>query len=320
MVGGVRLFSSWVLALATTALAVLAIASVWADRQLLDSDTWTQHSVEVLRDPEVQRLTAGFLADELVNQQATTDGIAAALPQQLQGLTGTARSVLHALAERTALEALQARALEPLWADAMGATHAQFLAWLDGQGATTRGDQVELDLQPILAALARRVGVPESLITAGASAGGAQIAVIEAGQYERTREDSRRLEQLASAMLPLTALAAALSVIVAGRRRWATVRVGVAISAAGLIVLAGAGAIGDRFVGNLIDDGAAPAVARAIWDAVGPPLTQSALITAVGGAGLAVLALLFWPRRNGPLPTAPATTRPARPPRVRTAA
>ncbi|MBJ7471248.1 MAG: hypothetical protein JHD16_08090 [Solirubrobacteraceae bacterium] len=293
MTGGLRSLLSGVLLVIATAAAVVAIWCVWAERQLLDTATFTTRSVEVIRDPAVREETAAFLAGQLVDQQEAVRQAAGQLPPELRATVDALLDGGGETAQATALEALETGAFDGLWGEAMTGTHGAFVQWLDdpGQG-------VELDLQPLIERLARDVGLPDQLIAAGSDASGAgAVRIIEAGQYEQTREFARRLERGAALMAPLALVAAVLSVLVARRRRWAVVRAGAGAALAGVIAAVSAPWIGDQLVAALADDGAATAVAQAIWASVEPPLSQLALLVVAAGTGVALLATIAWPGR-----------------------
>ena len=290
---GLRTLLSGLLLVLATVSAVAAIWCVWAQHQLLDSPTFTARSVEVIRDPGVRRETAAFLADELVDQQEAVRQAADLLPDRLQAAVDSVLAGGGEVAEEAALQALESGQFDGLWGDAMLRTHEDFTRWLRASGP---GSEVELDLQPLVERLARGVGLPDTLIAAGAEAADARIVIIEAGQYEETRELAQRLQRGAALTAPLAIFAAVLSVLVARNRRWALVRVGMGGALAGVAAAASASWLGDRFVVAMTDDGAAATVAQAIWASVEPPLTQLAWIVAAAGAGVALLAAIVWPR------------------------
>lgn len=290
---GLRTLLSGVLLVVATASAVAAIWCVWAQHQLLDSPTFTARSVEVIRDPGVREETAAFLADELVDQQQAVRQAADLLPERLQGAVDGVLAGGGEVARAAALEALESGKLDALWADAMLRTHEDFTRWLRASGP---GGEVELDLQPLIERLARGVGLPDALITAGAEAADARIVIIGAGQYEETRELAQRLQRGAALTAPLAMFAAVLSVLVARNRRWAVVRAGLGAAVAGVAAAASAPWLGDQFVAAMTEDGAAAAVAQAVWASVEPPLTQLSWIVAAAGGGVALLAAVVWPR------------------------
>jgi hypothetical protein len=46
-------------------LGFLAVFSVWAERQLLETDTWTETSTEMLEDEAIKVSVADYLVDQL---------------------------------------------------------------------------------------------------------------------------------------------------------------------------------------------------------------------------------------------------------------
>jgi hypothetical protein len=84
-----------------------AVFAVWVSRQLLETDTWTNTSSELLEHPDIQVALAGFLTDALYNSTDVQAELAQALPPQAKPLAGPAAGGLRELANRLALEALQ---------------------------------------------------------------------------------------------------------------------------------------------------------------------------------------------------------------------
>ncbi|MDO9353827.1 MAG: hypothetical protein Q7T55_09030 [Solirubrobacteraceae bacterium] len=296
---GMRSFVSSLLAALACALAVVAIAATWMDRQVMQSEHWTETSVQVLRDPQVQALTASFLADQVVSQQ---DAIRDALPERLKPFAGTATAALRDTAEKVALDALRTGALEGLWREASRSTHEQFVRWLDGRDVSRRGDLVTLDLQPALDRLALRAGIPQGLVDRAAESSGGRVALIRAGQFEQTQRDAHRLEQAASLTLPAAIVVALLSILIAPRRRWGIVRVGLAAAVAGAVVVLAGPQLRAHLADGLVDGGAARPVAASILDLTMPSLVLAGWLTAVGGAVVAVLAFATRPGRSSSRP------------------
>lgn len=322
MTGGLRSFLSAAFLVIATVAAVAAIWCVWAQRQLLDTPAFTARSVEVIRDPAVREVTAAFLADQFVGQRDELTAAASELPEGLGAAAQAALAIGRDEAERTALDALESGRFDVLWADATKTAHTLFVDWLDG-GQTSGGGAVELELQPLLTQLARDVGVPQAVIDAGGDVIDARVKIIEAGQYDQTRRYAQSLQRGTTWMAPIAIVAAILSILCSRRRRWAVARVGAGATIAGVVAAVSASWLGDQFIASMTTDGAAPAVAQAVWASLEPPLTQLAWIVAAAGAGLGLLALAVWPRGPAGRDTfageSPAALRPRepRPPRAR---
>lgn len=293
---GLRSLLSGLLLVVATVLGVVAIGAVWAERQLLDTDVWTGHAVAVVHDPAVERVTAEFLAQQVVAQQAAAREARDLLPAELQALADAPAAKAERVVERVALDAIQAGALDEAWKATMRDTHAQFAAWIEGGEHTDDAQRgVDLDLEPLVSETARAAGVPDAVIAIGADQVDGEVPLIEGGQYGEARQDAAWLRDRAALVAPLAIVVAVLSILVARRRKWATVRVGIGAALAGLFVVVAAPRVGERFVDAMTDDGAAPAVASAIWASAEPPLTQLGWIVAAAGLGLALVVAVLWP-------------------------
>ena len=126
-------------------LAVIATLAIWVDRQVLNTDHWTQTSAELLRDKAIQDELATYLSDQVFSSDAPEQRIAAALPPRLKPLAGPAASGLSNLSERIAKRMLASGAVQQLWVEANRITHAQFVALTEGKGVTVQGAGVVLD-------------------------------------------------------------------------------------------------------------------------------------------------------------------------------
>ena len=80
----------------------LAIFALWANRQLLDTDNWTETSSELLENDEIRGQVAGFLTDELYANVDVEARLRQVLPPQAAPLAGPAAGGLKQLAERAA--------------------------------------------------------------------------------------------------------------------------------------------------------------------------------------------------------------------------
>src|SRR3954470_22955866 len=87
--------------------AFLAILAIWANRQLLNTDNWTETSTQLLERPVIRTQVGDFLVDQLFNNVDVAGELSSALPPRIQPLAGPAASGLRELADRAAVKALQ---------------------------------------------------------------------------------------------------------------------------------------------------------------------------------------------------------------------
>ncbi|MDP9135988.1 MAG: hypothetical protein M3N56_14310, partial [Actinomycetota bacterium] len=93
----------WARALVVLAsvLAFAAILAVWANRQLLNTDNWTDTSTELLENRVIRDQIALYLVDALYANVDVSAELEAAFPERLQPLAGPAAGALRQVAERT---------------------------------------------------------------------------------------------------------------------------------------------------------------------------------------------------------------------------
>src|SRR5215210_5432213 len=109
-------------------LAFFAVFAIWVSRQLLETDTWTNTSSQLLEHPDIQAPLAGFLTDSLYSNVDVQAQLAKALPDRAQPLAGPAAGALRELANRLALQALQSPRVQQAWEQANRAAQMALLA------------------------------------------------------------------------------------------------------------------------------------------------------------------------------------------------
>src|SRR4051794_23865868 len=185
--------------------AFFAVFAVWAKRQILETDTWTETSTQVLANHDVQQSLNAFLVDTLFEQVNVEHQLKKALPDNLDGLAGPATGGIHELALRASLQALQSPTFQNLWAEANRKAHDTFLQIIEGSNETlsTGGGVVNLNLGRVVTQIAQNAGVDvKDKIPPGA----ARIELLRSDQLGFAQDMVNLLRQLAYA-LPALALA-----------------------------------------------------------------------------------------------------------------
>jgi hypothetical protein len=296
-VGGWRRILAVGLVVAATIVAFLAVLSIWVNRQVLNTDNWTQTSSELLQQPVIRNQLAARLTDELFASVDVEQTFREALPPRAQVLAGPAANALRTQVEKTARKALARPRVQALWADANRTAHEQLLLVLEGNGdvVSTRGDSVVLDMKSLLGHMQQQVGVGGRLRKV-LPASATQITLLQAGQIGTAQKVLRLLKPLpvALVLLSLGLFGAAVAVAPGWRRR--------ALRAYGIgFVLAGAGALlarsigGDQFVSSFARTAAAePAVAE-VWSIATALLVSVAVATIAYGVVMVAGAWLAGP-------------------------
>lgn len=277
------------LVVAATLLAVVAIFSIWANRQALNTDNWVSTSGKVLQNQKVQAQLSTYLANELfanVNVQAE---LAKVLPPELKALSGPAAGGLRQLVPQIAERALATSQFQQLWADANRAAHETLLKLLDGGGPalSTSGGQVTLNLGSLLSQIGGQLGVGSAIASKIPPTAG-QITILKSNQISTAQNVAKLIRGLPVVLTLLVLLLYGLAIYLAGpRRRRALRSVGFGFVIAGALALLIRSLAGSAVVGSLVSNQAAKPAAEAVWS------IGTSLLVTVASSAIAFGILIF---------------------------
>jgi len=272
--------------------AFFAVFAVWAKRQILETNTWTETSTKVLANHDVQEALNSFLVDALFKEVNVEHQLKKALPDNLQGLAGPAAGGVHELALRASLQALQSPAFQNLWADANAKAHDAFIQIIEGGNETlsTQGGVVNLDLGRVVNQIAQNAGVDaKGKIPPDA----ARIELLRSDQLGAA-QDAVNILRVLDLALPALALALfGLAIYLRrGGRREAVRACGVAFIAVGILVLVARSIAGGIVVDTLAKTDAVRPAADAVWGIVTSLLRDEGVSMIAYGALIVVGAWL----------------------------
>ena len=290
-------------------LALVAIFALWANRQLLDTENWTETSSELLEDEAIRGQTAVFLVDQLyanVDVQGQLEGALEGLSPRAGALAGPASGALKDLAVRATDRLLERPRPQALWEEANRRAHRRFLDVVEGGGevVATQGGEVTLDLKALLGQTEQRVGVG-GRAQAAIAEDAAQVAIMKSDQLELVQDAVRFLRAAAVVLVVLALGLLALGVYLAtGWRRRALRAAGFGLLLAGVAALVARSFVGDAVVGALATTEAVRPAAEASWSISTSLLVEAASATIAYGVVLIGAAWLA-----GPTAWATATRR-----------
>jgi hypothetical protein len=255
-------------------LAFVATFAIWANRQLLETDTWTNTSSQLLENPEIRSQVSDYMVDTLyanVDVQAELQG---ALPPRLQPLAGPAAAGLRELAIKLANQALERPRVQQLWEDANRTAQSTLLRVVEHGGS----EPVTLDIGTIVDQLGQQLGV---------SAAGklppnvAQIQVASNDDLVKVNDLLNLLRTLAWVLTVLFVALFALAIYLAqGWRREALRAVGFALIVVGILVLVVRSVAGNAIVDHLASTESVKPAVQATWE------IGTSLLNAQGGAAI----------------------------------
>src|SRR3954452_1587536 len=250
-----------------TVLVVVGIFAVFANRQVLNEDNWSDTSTDLLANSAIRTAVTNTLVDNLyanVNVQAQ---VARSLPPRLRGLSGPAANGLQSLAEQRINRFLGRPAVQDVWKQANRLTAQQFINIAEGKSGaiTSQGNAVILDLRVMLVNLARRLGLPGTLV-GKIPPGAARIKILSASQVSTLQDGANLLRGLSVVLPALALILYGLAVYLArGRRRETLMATGACIVIAGAVVLIARNLIGNSVVDSLAKTDAVKPAAEAAW-------------------------------------------------------
>jgi hypothetical protein len=240
-------------------LAFLAVFAVWANRQLLETDTWTNTSSKLLEDPEIRSQVADYMVDTLYSNVDVQAELQTALPPRLQPIAGPAAAAIRELAIKLANQALERPRVQQLWEDANRAAQENLL-----QVVEHGGDQpVTLDVGTIVDQLGQQLGV-----NAGGKIppGVADIQIASNEDLVKVNDALKLFKTLAWVLTILALGLFGLAIYLAkGWRREALRAVGFAFIAVGILVLAARSVAGNVVVNAAASTEAVKPAANNAW-------------------------------------------------------
>jgi hypothetical protein len=253
-------------------LAFLSAFAIWANRQLLETDTWTNTSSELLENPEIRSQVADYMVDTLYANVDVQTELQAALPPRLQPLAGPAAAGIRQLAIRLANQALERPRVQQLWEDANRTAQSTLLKVVKEGG----DEPVTLDIGTIVDQLGEQLGVnaagklPPNV---------AEIQVVSNEDLVKANDLLNLMRTLAWVLLVLALALFALAIYLAqGWRREAFRSVGFAFIVVGILVLVVRSVAGNALIDHLATTEAVRPAVSATWE------IGTSLLNAQGGA------------------------------------
>jgi hypothetical protein len=242
----------WGLVVLATLLLLVSSMTVWTKRQLLDTDAWTDSATQLLADDQIRGLLSSRIAD-LLNQRVDVQAqLEQRLPPRAQSAAPAVAAALESATTRVVETFLSTARAQTLWENINRRAHKAIVNVLEGKDAgpisTANGDVV-LDLRPMIAQIATRLGI-EDRLKQGADPNTGEIVILRSDQLE-TAQTAVRVFRFLTIFLAIAVLVLyALAVYLAHpRRRIVLAGVGTSLLLSGLIL-----AIVRREAGNLIVD------------------------------------------------------------------
>lgn len=241
-------------------LAFLAVFSIWANRQMLETDNWVETSTELLEDEEIRTQLAGFMVDEVYANVDVQGELEQRLPPQLQGLAAPAAGGIRELMNQAANEALQRPRVQQAWESINRATHETLIKVVEEDS----DQSVTLDLGTIVEDVGSRAGID---VAGKLPPDAGQIEILPPQELTTARDIVNLIEKLAIWLTVIALALFGLAIYLAkGWRREALRGVGFAFIVIGLAVALARGLAGNIVVDALASTAAVTPAVEDTWD------------------------------------------------------
>jgi hypothetical protein len=281
---------------ASIVLLVTAFA-IWAKRQVLETDTWTETSTELLENEAIRNALADFLVLQLYENVDVEAAIAEPLPERVKPLAGPVSGALRQLAGEVARRALAEERVQELWEDANRAAHERLLGIVEGESEvveTTDGN-LTIDLTQVLGAITENLGVGADLVSR-LPPEAAQLQVADADNLDKVKTGLDVFKAVAWFLVGLALVLYALAIYLAGARRRETLRaVGISLVVVGAAIMVGHRIGGNVVVGALSEAASADDAVEATWEIGTSQLTDIANGLILYGILIVIAAWLAGP-------------------------
>src|SRR2546423_5491473 len=293
----------WGLLVLATILMFVSSLTVWSKRQLLDNEAWANSSTQLLANDEVRGAIAQTLVDRLFERVDVEAQLRARLPPRTQGAAPALAATLESAGVRAADRLLQSAEVQALWKNINKRAHAGVVKVLEGEdlgkngNISTANGAVTLDLRPLIARLATRLGVEDKL-KPNADPNAGQVVILKSSQLSAAQTAVQTFNALSSLLvIAVFALYALVIYLARGRRRLLLGATGASLAFVGLLI-----AILRRFLGGAIVDSLVKTEANkhpvsVIWGLETSVMRDIAIILVVYGALVLLATVVAGPNR-----------------------
>ena len=247
--GRTRRVTAAALVVVTSLVFTVAVGGVWARRNALNTGRWVETVGPIAEDPAVQRAFGRYATDELMTVIDPESFFESVLPERGQILAVPLTNALRGFVNDKVDEFLASDTFHGLWVEINERVHRRVVQVLEGSGEPppgieVRGDDVVINVVPVLNAILARIGkaspeifgrtvdlptvsvddIPEEAIEKIEDATGLQIPA-DFGQF--TVFDASRLNQVQDAVEVfnrLVVVAAILAVLLVALTLWVSPR------------------------------------------------------------------------------------------------
>jgi hypothetical protein len=296
--------------------------SIWAVRQVLNTNVFVSHVTTAIQNPDVQNQISTYVTNEVVTAVNPTERFDKVLPKKAQVIVAPVVSAFHTVLYNAVHKLVVSPKFQKILITAITKAHMTAVNLLEGKPAGNlkiNGNEVVLNTLPmidktidtleqhgVLTRLLNKVpplatanGMPSAQVQQLSQKLGValpptfgQVVVFKSDQLHAAQVALKKLHRALVLIVVLTVVLAALALIVSPRRLRTVVMLGIGAVIVGVLTW-GATAWATNEVVNLAKTGQARGSMRAILEATTSGLVTFMWVVIIVGALAAILAFVF---------------------------
>ena len=281
-----------------TIIAIVSVFALWAKRQLLETETWSTTSEQLIQDADIQSALNTFIVAAIFDNVDVEAELADRLPPQVAPLAGPISGALRSGADDVVAKALDEPKVQQLFVDASAAAQSKLIALIDDEGnfVATTGGVVTLDLTSVLESVTAELGLPD--VAAKLPPEASSIEVMKSSELSAVQTGLNLLKKVGYVLTALVLLLYAAAIALAGDRRRQTLRaVGFSFIFVGIVVLFARGAAGTLVVGSLSEAASSDAAVSSVYDIGSSLILETGQSIVLYGIVIVLAAWLAGPSR-----------------------
>jgi len=259
----------WVLVGLASLLLLISSLTLFAKRQLFNTDNWVHTSGQLLANDQIRSALALKLNDAIFQQIDLDATLRKNLPSQAKGATPLIASAIQDGGQRAIEAFLTTAAAQRLWEEVNRQGQQAIVKALKGEKvgpvSTNKNGDVVLDLKPLLDRVSGRLGVTSELKKHVPSATD-EIILLHSDQLQTAQDAVFLLRVLSIALVIVVFILYAIAIYLSrGRRRMMLEAVGGSLALVGLLVLVLRRVAGQIIVNSLVKTDSDRPAAHAAW-------------------------------------------------------
>ena len=287
-----------ILVVLATIIGIVSVFALWAKRQLLETETWSTTSEQLIQNADIQDALNTFVVTTIFDNVDVEAKLADRLPPQAAPLAGPLSGALRSAADNVVGKALDSPKIQQLFVEASATAQSRLIALIEdkGQFVSTTGGVVSLDLTSVVTSVTTELGLPD--VASKLPPDASSIEIMKSDELSAAQKGLNLLKKLGYILTALTLLLYAAAIALAGDRRRLTLRtVGFSFIFIGIVVLFIRGAAGRIVVDSLSGAPSSDAAVSSAYDIGSSLILETGQSIVLYGIVIVLAAWLAGPSR-----------------------